>query len=147
MSKSDLDLAFPRIDYTDICAIVQRIREICWTATFNRPRGQLPRWLSHHDLDSFQPFLDDLHLSMQNLTDESRKTVVAALIRETEMVLAALKQGAWKSPSVDEVLKRYVKGDIGERTAQEVLDLDIREFHATLLEHGFSLSMDDKTEH
>lgn len=139
MTKTTLRNTFHRIHYTDICAIVQRLRETNWVMTVNKLKGRNPVWLSHHNPDGFIPVLDDLRNSISDIEDEDKKAVAAALITEIEKIHTALTCGALIMPSVDAVLKRYIDGEFGERTAQEVLDLDIQDFHEALHEHGFPI--------
>ncbi len=61
---------------------------------------------------------------------------------ETEKIYAALPIGGIRTPPMDEVLKRYIAGDIGENTAKIVLDLDSYELIQALQEHGLRIMQD-----
>lgn len=145
---TDVNEIFPPIDYTDICDVVQRIRMICWTASMNS-MGKSPAvqgWLSHDELDSFLPFIEALNAQLREFEDGKAKEVARRLITETERVYAALQIGGIRTPPVDEVLKRYVSGDIGENTAKIVLDLDSWQLRDALQTHGLPTMQDSNPE-
>lgn len=145
---TDVNEIFPPIDYTDISDVVQRIRMICWTASMNS-MGKSPAvqgWLSYDELDSFLPFLDALNAQVREFQDGKAKEVARRLITEAERVYAALQIGGIRTSPVDEVLKRYVSGDIGENTAKIVLDLDSRQLRDALQTHGLSTMQETNSE-
>ncbi|KAB2678069.1 hypothetical protein [Brucella tritici] len=145
---TDVNEIFPPIDYTDICDVVQRIRMLNWAATLNsvRQTPAIKGWLSHDELDSFLPFIEALNKQVREFEDDKAKEVARRLITETERVYAALQIGGIRTPPVDEVLKRYIAGDIGENTAKIVLDLDSRQLRDALQTHGLPTMQDSNPE-
>lgn len=143
-TDSDWGKAFSPIDYSDICDVVQRIRMICWVATMNSIRKSpgISRWLYHDDLSSFPPFIEALNDQVREFENGKAKDVARKLITETEKVYAALQFGGIRTPPVDEVLKRYIRGDIGDRTAKIVLDLDAYQLIDALQLHGLPIMQD-----
>ena len=141
---TDVSEAFPPIDYTDLCEVVQRLRLICWTAAMNSMGKTLAvqGWLFHDNLDSFLPFIEALNAQVREFEDGKAKEVARRLITETEKIYAALQIGGIRTPPMDEVLKRYIAGDIGENTAKIVLDLDSYELIQALQEHGLPIMQD-----
>ncbi|WP_139975146.1 hypothetical protein [Ochrobactrum sp. CGA5] len=145
---TDVNEIFPPIDYTDICDVVQRIRMLNWAATLNSMKmtPAIKGWLSYDELDSFLPFLDALNAQVREFQDGKAKEVARRLTTETERVYAALQIGGFRTPPVDEVLKRYVSGNIGEATAKIVLDLDSRQLRDALQTHGLSTMQETNSE-
>lgn len=141
---TDVSEAFPPVDYTDLCEVVQRLRLICWTAAMNSMGKTLAvqGWLFHDNLDSFLPFIEALNAQVREFEDGKAKEVARRLITETEKIYAALQIGGIRTPPMDEVLKRYIAGDIGENTAKIVLDLDSYELIQALQEHGLPIMQD-----
>lgn len=141
---SDWEKAFPPIDYTDICDVVQRLRMICWTASLNYMRKSpgISGWLYHDDLSSFPPYIEALNAQVREFEDGKAKDVARRLVTEVEKIYAALQIKGIRTPPVDEVLKRYISGDIGDRTAKIVLDLDAYQLIDALQEHGLPLMQD-----
>lgn len=145
---TDVNEIFPPIDYTDICDVVQRIRMLNWAATLNSMKmtPAIKGWLSHDELDSFLPFIEALNAQVREFEDGKAKEVARRLITETERVYAALQIGGIRTPPVDEVLKRYVSGIIGEATAKIVLDLDSRQLRDALQTHGLPTMQETNSE-
>lgn len=145
---TDVNEIFPPIDYTDICDVVQRIRMICWAATLNsmKMNPAIKGWLSYDELDSFLPFIEALKAQVREFDDGKAKEVAHRLITETERVYAALQIGGIRTPPVDEVLKRYIAGDIGENTAKIVLDLDSWQLRDALQTHGLPTMQETNSE-
>lgn len=141
---SDFEKTFPPIDYTDICDVVQRMRMICWVAMLNSMKRspKIQGWLYHDDLATFPPFIETLNAQVREFEDGKAKDVARQLVTETEKVYAALEIGGIRTPPVDEVLKRYIRGDIGDRTAKVVLDLDAYQLIEALQQHGLPLMQD-----
>lgn len=141
---TDVSEAFPPIDYTDLCDVVQRLRLICWTASLNsmRRKPRVDGWLSVENLDSFPPYIEALNAQVREFEDGKEREIARQLLTETEKIYAALQIGGIRTPRIDEVLKRYINGDIGENTAKIVLDLDSRQLRDALQAHGLPIMQD-----
>ncbi len=76
--------AFPPIDYTDLCDVVQRLRLICWTASLNsmRRKPRVDGWLSFDDLDSFPPYIEALNSQVRDFADGKREKLRASCSRK-----------------------------------------------------------------
>lgn len=141
---TDVNEAFPPIDYTDLCDVVQRLRLICWTASLNsmRRKPRVEGWLSVDNLDSFPPYIEALNAQVREFEKGKEREIARHLVTETEKIYAALRIGGIHTPPIDEVLKRYISGSIGENTAKIVLDLDSYELVLALQEHGLPIMQD-----
>ncbi len=141
---TDVSEAFPPIDYTDLCDVVQRLRLICWTASLNsmRRKPRVDGWLSVDNLVSFPPYIEALNAQVREFEDGKEREIARQLLTETEKIYAALQIGGIRTSRIDEVLKRYIAGEIGENTAKIVLDLDSYELIQALQEHGLRIMQD-----
>jgi hypothetical protein len=120
---------FDPIDYGDLVAVVQRLREIGWRAALGP--AKLPvekhRWPRHEDIGAFDPYLEALR-NRAECGDSEVRQECAILIAEAERVFAALRSDLPK-PDPDDVIARYVGGEIGDRTAQYVMGWDVWQLH------------------
>ena len=116
--------AFEPIDYRDLADLVQRLRMIGWRAGLGPARlGIHVPWFE--DLDEFPSSIAELRLICETAVGE-RAEEAAIILAEMERVHAALAEGP-RRPSADEIVARYVGGEIGERTAQYVMGWDARQ--------------------
>ncbi|MHA6643645.1 hypothetical protein [Mesorhizobium sp. A623] len=115
---------FEPIDYTDLVDVVQRLRMIGWRASGGLAKlsvGKHP-WPWWENLNDFGPYIQALK-DLAETTDGERRQECLYLAAETERVHAALLAKP-KKPDADDVIARFVGGEIGDRTAMYVMGWD-----------------------
>jgi hypothetical protein len=120
---------FDPIDYGDLVAVVQRLREIGWRAALGPAKllVEKHRWPRHEDIDAFDPYLEALR-NCAECDDSAVREECTILIAEAERVFTALRSDLPK-PDPDDVIARFVGGEIGDRTAQYVMNWDVWQLH------------------
>lgn len=117
---------FDPIDYGDLVAVVQRLRMIGWRASLG-PAKIKEQWPWFEDVDDFDRYLGALLLRSE-FCDPNLREECEILIAEAERVFAALRSDLPK-PDSNDVIARYVGGEIGDRTAQYVTGWDVWQLH------------------
>gem|GEM_PF-6777361 len=92
----------------------------------------------------FPPYIEALNAQVREFEEGKEREIARHLVTETEKIYAALRIGGIRTPPVDEILKRYIAGDIGENTAKIVLDLDSRQLRDALQSHGLPTMQDSE---
>jgi hypothetical protein len=112
-------------DLTDLADAVQLLRTLGWSAC-------LQEWLSipsqmafvwFESLEAFQPTVELLKLRAIEATSPEYRAMAEALARLYSAVHQALVAGP-KRPTDDELVWRYVIGEIGDRTVQHIAGWD-----------------------
>jgi hypothetical protein len=112
---------FETIDYGDLADVVQQLRMIGFRAYLGPAKlGIHVPWFE--DLHEFPSYIAELRLLAETCVGE-RAQEAAAILAEVERVHEALKAGP-RRPEADEVVARFVGGEIGDRTAQYVMGWD-----------------------
>jgi hypothetical protein len=117
---------FERIDYGDLAELVQQLRMVGWRAYLGPAKlGVHVPWFE--DLEDFPAYIAELRLLAETGVAE-RADEARLILEEIEKLYEALKAGPRK-PSADEVIARYVGGEIGDRTARYVMGWDVWQLH------------------
>jgi hypothetical protein len=85
------------------------------------------RWPWFEDVDEFDGYLAALR-NRAEADDPEVREECGILVAEAERVFNALRSGLPK-PGPDDVVARYVGGEIGDRTAQYVMGWDVWQLH------------------
>ena len=85
------------------------------------------RWPWFEDADEFDGYLAALR-NRAEADDPEVQSECGILIAEAERVFDALRSGLPK-PDPDDVIARFVGGEIGDRTAQYVMGWDVWKLH------------------
>lgn len=124
---------FEIINYSDVCQIVERIKEINITAALNlKLEPHLITWANfHHPDETIPPYIAAIREQGANAEDEQLKSLASILADELERVYSAIQSGL-NMPSVEYVLHQYADGEIGDRTAMRILNCSVHELHELL---------------
>jgi hypothetical protein len=108
------------IDYRDLADVVQRLRMIGWRASLGPAKVgvHVPWFEDLHEFPAYVAALDALAMLPGERGDEARM-----LAAETRRIHEALVAGP-KRPTADDVIARFVGGEIGDRTVRYVMDWD-----------------------
>jgi hypothetical protein len=120
---------FDPIDYGDLVAVVQPLREIGWRGSLGPAKMSVTkhRWPWFEDVDEFDGYLAALRDRAES-NDAEVQEECAILIAEAERVFTALRSNLPR-PDPDDVIARFVGGEIGDRTAQYVMNWDVWQLH------------------
>ena len=109
-------------DLGDLAGCVQLLRMLNWNAALSLETGsELFVW--HKNPDEFEHAIEQLRRIGMGDEDATRRTLAMSLARLYVVVRDALAAGP-RRPSEEEVVRRYVAGEIGDRTARYVLGVD-----------------------
>lgn len=103
-------------DMTDLANVVQRNRMAMWSGI--GLRGYEHPW--HEDLEDYPSVVSTLKRMLTLETDNKRRSQVEHVLGEYRAVYAALLAKP-RVPPLDELLDRYLKGEIGDRTVRYVM--------------------------
>lgn len=112
-------------DLTDLADTVQLLRTLAWSARLGMKPG-LPTeraFIWHENLHEFGPTIDLLRQRAAAADAPEDRAMCETLARLYAAVRDALAAGPVR-PSDDELVWRYVSGEIGDRTAQYVAGWD-----------------------
>lgn len=124
---------FEKIDYDDLADVVQQLRMVGFRAYLGPAKlGIHVPWFE--DLHDFPPYIAELRLLTQACVAE-RAAEAAVILGEVERLFEALKSGP-RRPEADEVVARYVGGEIGDRTARYVMGWDAWQLIDECLKRG-----------
>jgi len=109
-------------DLGDLADCVQLLRVLNWSAALSFGAGG-QAFLWHEDLDAFAAVIERLRDIGRAGDDAEKRELAMSLSRLYGLVHDALVAGP-RRPSEAEIIRRYVAGEIGDRTAQYVLGID-----------------------
>lgn len=104
-----------KYDLSDLADCVQMLRVLGWSTPGMKVEGAM---IWYENLHEFGPVIAQL-----DAIEGEDATAAAALARLYRRVHAALMNDP-RRPSEEDVVRRYVRGEIGDRTARYVLGID-----------------------
>lgn len=111
-----------RRDLTDLADCVQLLRMLNWSVALSRLEIA-DAFLWHENLAAFAAVIEQLRAAARDDDDAETRAFAGAAARLFGVVHGALAAGP-RRPTEAEVVRRYVAGEIGDRTAQYVLGVD-----------------------
>lgn len=124
-------------DLTDLADAVQLLRTLAWSACLGLkpviPTARAFVWFEN--LPEFQPTIELLRQRAAEATTPEDRSMSEMLARLYSAVHDALAAGP-RRPADDELVWRYVTGEIGDRTAQYVAGWDSHQLIAECLRRG-----------
>jgi len=114
-----------RRDLTDLADVVQMLRMLRmlnWSVALSQLNVK-NAFLWHEDLEQFAHVIEQLRTAAREHDDAETRAFLAAAARLYAVVHAALVAGPRRPPEA-EIVRRYVGGEIGDRTARYVLGVD-----------------------
>jgi hypothetical protein len=109
-------------ELTDLADCVQLLRMLNWSVALSRLKLE-NAFIWHEDLDAFGLVIEKLRAVGRSHEDPETRSFAMAAARLYAAVHDALAAGP-RQPSEAEVVRRYVAGEIGDRTARYVLGVD-----------------------
>lgn len=106
-------------DMSDLADVVQRNRMAMWSGI--GLHGYEHPW--HEDLEDYPSVISTLERMLKLETDDKRRVQVEHVLGEYRAVYEALLAKPRK-PSLDELLDRYLRGELGDRTVRYVMGWD-----------------------
>lgn len=114
--------------------IHQLLRMLNWNAALSLKTGsELFVW--HENPSEFEHAIEQLRRIGMGDEDSEKRTLAMSLARLYVIVRDALAAGPHR-PSEEEVVRRYVAGEIGDRTARYVLGIDAWELIEACQRYG-----------
>lgn len=124
-------------DLTDLADTVQLLRTLGWSASLGLkpalPTARAFVWFE--SLTEFQPTIEMLRRRAADATTPEDRAMCEMLARLYSAVHDALAAGL-RRPTDDELVWRYVTGEIGDRTAQYAAGWDSHQLIAECLRRG-----------
>ena len=107
---------------TDLADCVQLLRTLSWSVALSLQPPLPPRqaFIWFEDLDAFAPLIAELRERAGAAECAGQCAMLGAFVRLYHILHEALAAGPRK-PGEDEVVRRYVRGEIGDRTARYVM--------------------------
>lgn len=121
-------------DLSDLADCIQLLRSLNWSSSLSFEALGREAFLWHEDLDKFPPLIEQLSELSRTETEPEKRALAVALARLYGRVHDALVAGP-RRPGEAEVVRRYVAGEIGDRTAQYTLGVDIWGLHEACRRH------------
>jgi hypothetical protein len=122
-------------DLGDLADCIQLLRSLNWSSALSFKTLGTSMFLWHEDLDKFSPVIEQLGELSRTGTEPEKRALAAALARLYGRVHDALAAGP-RCPDEAEIVRRYVAGEIGDRTAQYTLGVDVWGLHEACRRHG-----------
>ena len=124
-------------DLTDLADTVQLLRTLAWSASLGLkpPLPTARAFVWFESLHEFQPTIDLLCQRAAEATTPEDRATCETLARLYSAVHDALTAGP-RRPTDDELVWRYVTGEIGDRTAQYLAGWDSRQLIEECLLRG-----------